>query len=420
MPVLALSDGQATIAMGELSADLRCIMEEVGLRASLQALFAHYKFGTLARFVGLEDSKDALRTSLGNDFGLSARDGMQERADVADVLSVWELAKIQLEREHTLRAENKVNAITAPATALQVRAMQRVHELRHGRLEPRLIPGRYFLGKKLEELQNNEPEIERLTEVTSREEGEEDTLVTEVGKDGRLSIKKGSKKEVKPPADAEELRTRYRLLANAWLFAEARHPNRTWLADFNANTYTTLADYILGPKVLQLHATSTTSTPGTGPSPSWETCLRYEFEVRRLAYETIRTDGGTLTAALISAAKDSETRNLFLTLPFMAELAGRKGNNQSKHKEHQSIPSGGGWDKSQKAKKDKTKKAMPKKGAKGGGKGKRHGKTPDERKICYKHNNKAEKCDGSCGMVHCCQYCFETDHKTFEHNHGGA
>jgi hypothetical protein len=107
-------------------------------------------------------------------------------------------------------------------------------------------------------------------------------------------------------------------------------------------------------------------------------------------------------------------------LPFMAELSGRKGNNQSKHKEHESVPSGGGWDKS-KAKKDKLKtKAKPKKGAKGGGKGKRHMKTPDDRKICFKHNNQGEKCDGSCGMVHCCQFCFELEHKTFEHKHAGA
>ena len=152
--------------------------------------------------------------------------------------------------------------------------------------------------------------MEKLCDVTSREEGEEEALTTEVGKDGRLSIRKGAKKEVKPPTDAEELRTRYRVLANAWLFASSRHPNRVWLADFAEATYTKLADYLLGPKVFQLRATLNPNSPDTGPTASWDTVLRYEFEIRRAAYELVRADGFTLDAALTAAAKDSEVRNL--------------------------------------------------------------------------------------------------------------
>ena len=154
MPIIALTAPEELAVLEALGADVRCVMEEVGLRLPLQAVFSHLRFGTTPRFVGIEDTKEGVRRSLAVDFGLSAADGMQQRADVADALSVRELSKIQLEREHTLRAENKVNAITAPATAHEMRSMQKRHKLQHGRLETRFIPGIYFLGVKLE--QNSE------------------------------------------------------------------------------------------------------------------------------------------------------------------------------------------------------------------------------------------------------------------------
>ena len=53
---------------------------------------------------------------------------------------------------------------------------------------------------------------------------------------------------------------------------------------------------------------------------------------------------------------------------------------------------------------------------KGKGKGKKHS-TPQGRHICFKFAN-GEDCDGSCGRVHCCQFCFSTNHSNAGHQEG--
>jgi hypothetical protein len=166
MPIQVLTAPQQQAALAAISSDLRVIMEDVGLRDEVQAVIAHNGFTTLARLMGLEDSKERLRAALAAGFGLDASEDMASRRDVADVLAVWELASKQATREQELRAEHKVSGTMQPAAALEVKAMRKAFEALHGKMEERLIPGRYFLGKKLEELQNNEPEVEKLTDVT--------------------------------------------------------------------------------------------------------------------------------------------------------------------------------------------------------------------------------------------------------------
>jgi hypothetical protein len=68
MPVVVLTAPEELLAMEALGADLRCVMEEVGLRLPLQAVFSHLRFGTTPRFVGIEDSKEGVRRTLAVDF----------------------------------------------------------------------------------------------------------------------------------------------------------------------------------------------------------------------------------------------------------------------------------------------------------------------------------------------------------------
>ena len=55
-----------------------------------------------------------------------------------------------------------------------------------------------------------------------------------------------------PPGNSEELRGRYELIANAWLYAQLRHPGRKLLADLTRDSYSDTVNYLLGPKVAEL------------------------------------------------------------------------------------------------------------------------------------------------------------------------
>ena len=50
------------------------------------------------------------------------------------------------------------------------------------------------------------------------------------------------------------------------------------------------------------------------------------------------------------------------------------------------------------------------------GKGNKHS-TPQGRHICCKFAN-AEDSDGSCGIIHCCQFCLSTSHNNAGHQEG--
>eukprot|EP00971_Amphidinium_carterae_P103777 2054980-Amphidinium_carterae.2 len=98
--------------------------------------------------------------------------------------------------------------------------MRLAYEARYGKLENHEVPGKAYLGLKLEQVELNEPRPESLCEVAPHEGGEEDFLVSEItsrGADSAVCIRKGSR-DRKLPADSEDLRLRLKLVGNCWLF----------------------------------------------------------------------------------------------------------------------------------------------------------------------------------------------------------
>jgi hypothetical protein len=411
MPLTVITAGEGQAAMAGVASGLRYIMDDVGVRVPVQEVLYHHGFNTMARFMGIEDTKVELRRAFTQVLGLTAADGVQQRCDVADLLSAWEITKARVETETKLRAEIAVNETTQPASNMDLKSMLKAHERIHGELESRLTPGRYLLGTKLEEVQGNEPEVERLRDVTSKDDGDEETLTTEVGKDGRIVVKKGCKKETFDPQNPEDLRTRYRVLGNAWEFAGLKHPGRAWLLGFGTQTYSALADYILGPKVLGLRVLRDPANPNSEAKPAWQTVMNYEFQIRKSAFEQVRRGGVTAVAALSLAMKDPELRGLHFTSIFQiqATAAGRKQDNGVVPPKNPSVPPKNPKNPKVPVKKDLGVTKGPKGAKQRIGKDGLAQSTPDGRRICFKYQR--GNCDGSCGMVHVCQKCFNA-HKT--------
>ena len=128
---------------------------------------------------------------------------------------------------------------------MEVKSMRQSFETVFGELDEKLCPGKYSLGTKIEELVENEPLVEDLTEVTNKEDGEEDLWIPDLTKEGVLKMKKGQCRKSPTPNNSEEYRKRLKVLNNGWLFARTRHM-RSWVEDLQENTYGILADYILG------------------------------------------------------------------------------------------------------------------------------------------------------------------------------
>ena len=281
--------------------------------------------------------------------------------------------------------------------------MRKAFEKKYGKIENRFDPGRYFLGVKLEEICNNDPQLEEMQVVTYRKSGEEEFLHAEVEQNGRIKVRKGGSVAVDPPSTAEELRSRYELIANAWLYAMLRHPGRCWLKDMDRDVYRNFANYILGPSVAGLEDKA-------GRKPFFGDIMHYERMIRERAYELVR-DGDeedimhTLKGAIKKACKDPEIRQLHFINRF------------SDHADEE--PRRKPWQRDDRgAKRERDDDYAPdwSKGGKGKGKGKAKGKGKEKdgkklhtttfkgQPICFDYNN-GKECDGKCGMVHCCQIC---------------
>ena len=280
------------------------------------------------------------------------------------------------------------------------------------------------MAKILQGIQDDNPKAEPLTEVASVDDGEDEVTYAECGVTGILKAHQRKVKKVPPPVNAEQLRFRYRVLENGYLYGRFKHANKSWLADLEPGFFSTsFADFLLGKRVLLLEAAAE-----NGQEVPWSAVLRYEFAIRKSAMDLIKDEGLTLVQAIERAKKDEELRALYFTAYVTL--------NKKKRGWDEEPPTGKGAAaraKAEKKAKDDADRAAKKAKGKGGGKPKAKGgkgknksftkgglevvaMTPDQRYICFKFND-LRGCDGSCGMVHCCRVkgCYDTAHPMYLH-----
>ena len=266
---------------------------------------------------------------------------------------------------------------------------------------------------------------ELLTEVTSREEHESDTVTPCWNESKGLVMRKGTKVTVAMARNTKELRIRHRILANAWVMVHLNHTNRTWLSDFTPSEFAKFTDFVLGERVASF---STKTRDGSAtPEPSWRLVLDFEHALRRAAYEKVQ-EGCTLKAALEHVQTAHDLRHEYFTTPYQLEVITSDARNFG-HDRGSGYGYGKGkgnygadaianvFAKGKGKSAGKTAQQFLKgKGGKAGTKGVNRSqmkqRTFDGREICFEFNKTT--CDGACGRVHVCKLCFKK-HPMFDH-----
>ena len=95
-------------------------------------------------------------------------------------------------------------------------------------------------------------------------------LLAETNITGALRAATRKTKKVPVPANSEQLRRRYKIEDTRFIYAKYKHGSKTWLHDLTKGAFGSLADYLLGDKVLGLEAASFTNT-----SVPWEVVLKH-------------------------------------------------------------------------------------------------------------------------------------------------
>jgi len=430
MPLQALEEADRAAAQGRLSADIKWIFAQKLVPLDYQLALAHGGFGSLDNFIGLGETRLEVREALAHGFNVRPEEDLGTRAGIASVMAAWEAAKLYTKTEDTAKAEARVAAMVRPTGTTAYQAMKAGAEADIGRkIEAKCMPGKFYLGKKEEELEENELQAETWDKVTSREDGEPVLMTTQVSNDGVLRLKQTTVAG-KLPEGPEELREKMELYATTFLLLKNKHTNKPVLADLTKQLFTDYVAYLLSTKVHRLEFGGGEERNRFGPS--WKLVLAYELEIRKKACEWVNFEGFTWAEALRKAWSDPELKQLYFTAPLSLgerRIVGSRGGTPPAAAGSAGGGTGGGGKgtggggSSSGGAGGKGGSGSGGGGPKGGGTGAPSGKPksqmPDGREICFAWNKDPKSCAGSCGRVHACQLCFKESHPMCEHRAGG-
>ena len=392
-----------------MDSDLQFIFQESGLGEQVvYDIGKHYR--TVKRFSSIADDRANVRQALQDDSQMRP-DTAANRSAIAAVVSAWESARLAHEEEVKLRQEAKSLGTTRPLPHTDRTAMLRAVEQAQGdEISDREQPSTDYIALLLEEVEQDEIQAHPLDEISSKKDAQTQQLQSTLDQSGRVRITRQRQKG-KMPVGTEELRSKLKLEANAWLMVASKMRNKVYLRGLERRQFEQYVEYLLGERCYNMKVPTPTGEKAA-LQPPWHILLDYEYEMRSQAFKNARKEGTPLGTALINATRDSELKELHFTSPISFSSLQRPSKI-------------GRWDQPSATGSSGATSAGQHKGA--GGKGKsgksRKGKggkqyqatylpgtklelrthTPDGQEICYKYNMKGKKCDNKCGRVHICR-----------------
>ena len=398
---MALDDAQRrNFLQREVAADLLFIWDEAGV-----ALEHQYDLGqnyrSIRKFAAIGDTKAEVRAAFTADLGIDIAAGAARRAEMACLVTAWQVGVEVTEKEIQARVEAKNLGVPRQVTHADRIALLSAFERVHGRLEDRETPSADYISQKVEEVEQGELLASLLDEVGSKEESLTLGVQSSLDTAGRLRITR-EKKKSKLPGNSEELRAKLKLEGNTLIMLGAKFRNRAWFQGLVPNDFSKYADWLLGEKVFNLQIPKSATEGMRALNPPWPTLLRYEHQVRKEAYKQAIRQNRPIRDTLMEACTNAELKEVHFLSPVALSFSTLEVSEGPKHNTLGPPPDPPTW--------------VPNKfQRKGKGKGKQgrfdkrygylHSTTPDGRQICYAFQE--GKCRGNCGRVDVCQLCLK-------------
>ena len=294
-----------------VSSDLQYIWQEADVSLTTQHTLAqHYK--TMKVFSSMCDTKAEVRDALRTDFRIDPTASPETRADVAKVLTAWELSRTMTAKEQELQAETKVLGMPRVLQHTERQAMVKAVEVVLGKLQDVEIPSNEYLALKVEECEANEPQALGLDEISSRADTSSSALQTSLDSSGHVRVTK-VKTKGRLPEDTESLRKALKLEAVSWLCMSAKFRNKTWLHGLELQHWSKYTEYLLGEKVLGLKFNVEGQSHAV--KPPWAVILSYEQKMRKEVFKLVQAGTHTVAEGLTAVIKDAEIKEAHFTAP---------------------------------------------------------------------------------------------------------
>ena len=296
-----------------LTPGLESLLRSVDLNEAVVMAFRVQEILDKELFIALDTSEETLRLTCKDAFGIDPTKSFAHKRELAKVVKAWKEARVHAETkvkyDSVARAHGEpVSMLTPDWNQLIAAFKQKYGE----HLHDTVLPAQSYFEAFEEKLSDGNLRAESLTQVVSvAEQEEQESKKAEPQRhmslhlDGQLSIQTKRRFTSSAPTTPEQLRVKYKVLANCWLMGQMRQPGRHLFSDLDRNTFADFLDVLLSEKNFLL-------IKNIGANrvirPDWSLCMGYEHELRKEALRLAREKGFPIQHALWAAYNDSHHR----------------------------------------------------------------------------------------------------------------
>ena len=391
-----------------LQPDLQYLLESEGVSSANQAAVAEAGYVSVRLFSLAASTVEEAKAWARDALGLDPTTGSAARLANTMIVAAWEVASTRRVYRNKVEAEATVDQQPKQIPRRTWSQLKATFETNHYVLEEDVTPSSQYYDYKSEQLESGELVAESLKFMTTEKmmEGWDQEASVTFDTKGALKVKRSGNREVALPTTPEELRSRLKVHAHCMLLLKIRSPNTPWLAGLHPYDFDLHVEHVLGEQIAGLKIESRAGIL----RPTLNLVLEYEYQVRKKAIKLVLESGSTYKDALKTARELDSLKTRYFTTPLTVmapDLAKQRSQRQSE---------GGGIRlRSRSRGRSRTPPRGNRGGGKGGGRGRAGGRgrgvstatmTPDGRPICFRFNNKDERCRGPCRFAHVCLKCY--------------
>ena len=391
-----------------MSPDLQGLLDARKVPKAVQAELSRNGVDNVPMLSAIAVDRAGLQQIAKDLLGVDASAGGDETIKFAQLFLAWQAAAKRIKIQDEMDAESSVQKEPKVVQLQEMQVLRQKFETQYYKLKETEIPAKGSLEDLFEQVDNGELRPMALRHFGSKADNEDAEVGSlHLGKAGQVKIRR-SRVETPQPATLEEMRAKVVLMANHYIFAKFRYPNKAMLQQINPFTFLDYLGYLTGKHVAQMETQTIDGV--TLHKPSVRPLLNYEYQMRKEVVEEVN-QGKCMAGELQRITKNSDVRERHFSTPLAVSSASQALQASWKEK-------GPGWN-----------PTNPDGGFKGKGKGKKgkgkkgkkqheerlHSTTPDGRQICFAWNNKREGCKGGGQRLHVCRICLDQGHPTYEH-----
>ncbi len=310
MPMLTITEEESVAALASMNDALDSLLVNNDVPKDVRAVLGHIGVRKMPNLANYEPTEDRFREALAKDIGLESVDA-SSRILISNLIECWKSARNRLKTKDDEDAVARAQGRPAPLASDAFVAMRRTWETVHGERTDATFPSTFYINRRLRQLETGELKPERLTEVTSVQEGGDEDDDRELDLVITGSSFRATRKYVAVPLpsawDTEALRNRIHLMKIHWDVAVAQFSDKRAFLGYDREIWSRHIEHLLGEEIYGYRA--------CGLRLGWDEFLEYEWIIRRTALKRVNRGEATLVVAMTEALADSNLKQLHFTLP---------------------------------------------------------------------------------------------------------